>query len=73
MAIRKLDPHTVQTYMRHAHYSTTQRYLHHQPRPEHARLLQEAFAESTIAPVSGHARDTPALAEVERGHVFPAN
>ena len=58
MAIRKLDPYTVQTYMRHAHYSTTQRYLHHKPRPEHARLLQEAFAESTIAPVSGHARDT---------------
>jgi len=58
MAIRKLDPYTVQTYMRHAHYSTTQRYLHHQPRPEHARLLQEAFAESTITPVSGNARDT---------------
>ena len=59
MAIRKLDPHTVQTYMRHAHYSTTQRYLHHQPRPEHARLLQEAFRESGVSPVSGHARDTP--------------
>jgi len=59
----------VQTYMRHAHYSTTQRYLHHQPRPEHARLLQEAFAESTV---SGHARDTPAPAEAERGHVIPA-
>jgi len=49
MAIRKLDPHTVQTYMRHAHYSTTQRYLHHQPRPEHARLLQEAFEDSAVA------------------------
>jgi len=59
MAIRKLDPHTVQTYMRHAHYSTTQRYLHHQPRPEHARLLQEAFAESTVTQISGHTRDTP--------------
>jgi integrase len=59
MAIRKLDPHTVQTYMRHAHYSTTQRYLHHQPRPDHARLLSEAFAESSVSPVSGHARDTP--------------
>ena len=63
MAIRKLDPHTVQTYMRHAHYSTTQRYLHHQPRPEHARLLQEAFAGSTV---SGHTGDTSPLAEVER-------
>jgi len=29
MAIRKLDPHTVQAYMRHAAYSTTQRYVHH--------------------------------------------
>jgi integrase len=48
MAIRKLDPHNVQTYMRHAHYSTTQRYLHHQPRPEHARLLQEAFRDSSV-------------------------
>ncbi len=57
MAIRKLDPHTVQTYMRHAHYSTSQRYLHHQPHPEHARLLQEAFAESTLSGhASGHAR-----------------
>jgi hypothetical protein len=44
--------------MRHAHYSTTQRYLHHQPRPEHARLLQEAFQESDSTPISGHARDT---------------
>jgi hypothetical protein len=34
--------------MRHAHYSTTQRYLHHQPRPEHARLLQEAFEGSAV-------------------------
>jgi integrase len=73
MAIRKLDPHAVQTYMRHAHYSTTQRYLHHQPRPEHARLLQEAFAESTIVPVSGHARDTSTPAGVEREPVIPAN
>ncbi len=48
----------VQTYMRHAHYSTTQRYLHHQPRPEHARLLSEAFRESSVSPVSGHAGDT---------------
>ena len=70
MAIRKLDPHTVQTYMRHAHYSTTQRYLHHQPRPEHARLLQEAFAESTL---SGHTGDTPAPVEVEQEHLLLAN
>lgn len=50
MAIRKLDPHTVQALMRHSHYSTTQRYLHHQPRPDHARLLSEAFNESDVIP-----------------------
>jgi len=33
MAITVLDPYAVQSYMGHAHYSTTQRYLHHQPRP----------------------------------------
>jgi integrase len=58
-AIKKLDPNTVQAYMRHAHYSTTQRYLHHKPRPEHARQLEEAFRESNVLPFSGHARDTP--------------
>jgi hypothetical protein len=71
MAIRKLDPHTVQTYMRHAHYSTTQRYLHHQPRPEHARLLQEAFQESDSTPISGHARDTPAADGTPEGSADP--
>jgi integrase len=49
-AIKKLDPNTVQAYMRHAHYSTTQRYLHHKPRPEHARQLEEAFRESNVLP-----------------------
>jgi integrase len=42
-AIRRLDPHAVQCYMGHAHYSTTQRYLHHQPRREDAQKLHEAF------------------------------
>ena len=42
-AITKLDAYAVQSYMGHAHYSTTQRYLHHKPRPEHARALHEAF------------------------------
>jgi hypothetical protein len=73
MAIRKLDPHTVQTYMRHAHYSTTQRYLHHQPRPEHVRLLQQAFAESDIVPISGHARDTPSSPDADPERVIPAS
>ena len=30
-AITKLDAYAVQSYMGHQHYSTTQRYLHHQP------------------------------------------
>ncbi len=30
-------------YMGDAHYSTTQRYLHHKPRPEHAQALYAAF------------------------------
>lgn len=32
-----------QSYMGHAHYSTTQRYLHHKPRPQDAQRLHEAF------------------------------
>lgn len=42
-AITKLDPYSVQSYMGHSHYSTTQRYLHHKPRREDAAGLQEAF------------------------------
>jgi hypothetical protein len=42
-AITRLDPHAVQSYMGHQHYSTTQRYLHHQPRREDAAQLAEAF------------------------------
>jgi integrase len=42
-AITKLDPHAVQSYMGHQHYSTTQRYLHHQPRRDDAAKLAEAF------------------------------
>jgi integrase len=49
-AIRVLDPLAVQGYMGHAHYSTTSRYLHHQPRPQDARALERAF---------GGARDDP--------------
>jgi integrase len=43
-AITKLDPHAVQSYMGHQHYSTTQRYLHHKPRRDDAARLAEAFA-----------------------------
>jgi integrase len=42
-AITKLDPYAVQSYMGHQHYSTTQRYLHHQPRREDAARLADAF------------------------------
>jgi integrase len=42
-AIKTLDPYAVQSYMGHQHYSTTQRYLHHQPRREDAAALAEAF------------------------------
>jgi len=47
-AITKLDAYAVQSYMGHQHYSTTQRYLHHQPRREDAAALQEAFGYSKV-------------------------
>ena len=43
-AITKLDPHAVQSYMGHQHYSTTQRYLHHRPRRDDAAKLAERSA-----------------------------
>ncbi len=43
VSARVLSPSELQYYMGHAHYSTTQRYLHHQPRPEDAAKLAEAF------------------------------
>ena len=46
-AITKLDPHAVQSYMGHQHYTTTQRYLHHRPRWDDAAKLAEAFAAGT--------------------------
>lgn len=42
-AITRLDPHAVQSYLGHQHYSTTQRYLHHRPRRDDAAKLAEAF------------------------------
>src|SRR5215218_7277116 len=55
---RRSTPNTVQSYMGHAPYSTTQRYLHHKPRPEHA--LHEAFGGAADA-LKENARlaDTP--------------
>lgn len=54
-AITKLDPFRVQSYMGHAHYSTTQRYLHHKPRREAAAALAEAFGGNGAA--NGVARE----------------
>jgi hypothetical protein len=36
--------------MGHQHYSTTQRYLHHRPRPQDAAALHEAFAGEDVSP-----------------------
>jgi integrase len=52
-AITKLDPYAVQSYMGHAHYSTTQRYLHHKPRREDAARLADAFGHAEVGSVSG--------------------
>jgi integrase len=50
MAITVLDGYAVQSYMGHQHYSTTQRYLHHKPRPQDAELLHCAFAGDPVSP-----------------------
>jgi integrase len=42
--IRQLDGYTLQSLMGHQHYSTTQRYLHHKPRPQDAQAIARAFA-----------------------------
>jgi integrase len=46
-AITELDPHAVQSYMGHQHYSTTQRYLHHKPQRDDAAKLAKAFGART--------------------------
>ena len=51
-AITTLDAYAVQSYMGHQHYSTTQRYLHHQPRREDASALHEAFGGDVSPTVS---------------------
>jgi integrase len=52
-AITKLDPYAVQSYMGHAHYSTTQRYLHHKPRRDDAARIADAFLVTNLVPNSG--------------------
>jgi integrase len=39
----EITPADVQAYMGHQHFSTTQRYLHHRPRPAHAAAFARAF------------------------------
>jgi integrase len=56
-AIGVLDAYRVQSYTGHAHYSTTQRYLHHKPQPADARLLEQAFGDD-----AGPANATPSPA-----------
>ena len=72
LAITVLDPNAVQSYMGHQHYSTTQRYLHHKPRPEHARLLDQAARGRVERAVSGHAGDTLTVADPEPDAAIPA-
>jgi len=62
-AITTLDSYSVQTYMGHAHYSTTQRYLHHKARREDAAKIAEAFRVPNGAPSS----DTSELTESNSG------
>src|SRR5215211_2072515 len=66
-AIGVLDAYRVQSYMGHQHYSTTQRYLHHQPRPQDAHALEQAFGERTSPPtLSRTGADNGELSELER-------
>jgi integrase len=53
-AIKRLDPYAVQSYMGHAHYSTTQRYLNHKAKPEDAAKIAEGFGngQDGVLPVS---------------------
>jgi integrase len=55
MAAGKLSPVALQAYMGHAHYSTTERYLHHSPATEDAAKLTAAFggADSERVPYVG--------------------
>ena len=62
-AITTLDSFAVQTYMGHAHYSTTQRYLHHKPKREDAAKIESAFRVPKRVPNSGTSAATPCNSE----------
>jgi hypothetical protein len=63
VSARVLSPSELQYYMGHASYSTTQRYLHHQPRPEDARKLHEAFRVPNRVPNSADSDRTDSNSE----------
>ena len=60
--IAKADILRVKEWMGHADVQTTMRYLHYAPRPDDARLVDEAFAVEGPAELSAHDRaaQTPA-------------
>lgn len=69
-AVTVLDGYTLQSYMGHAHYSTTQRYLHHKPKREHAQLLGQAFAPTDtlsriVSPTAENGAELSATQEAE--------
>ena len=77
-AVRMLDGYAVQSYMGHAHYSTTQRYLHHKPRREDAQKLADAFSipaghrperatQDCPGPTTATRSDWPGVLGTERG------
>jgi integrase len=77
-AIQKLDAYSVQSYMGHQHYSTTQRYLHHKPRAEDAAKLSVAFgrngfsaAQSAVEADPASSGDSGAKAGTEPGTETP--
>ena len=76
-AITELDPYSVQSYMGHSHYSTTQRYLHHKPRREDAAKLQRAFGKTTASPAvadrtASHTANSPEPRVTESNNLQPA-
>jgi integrase len=66
-AVRELDGYAVQSYMGHAHYSTTMRYLHHKPRPLDAAALARAFGggQDLAAKLAANGGDPAELSDAE--------
>jgi integrase len=55
-AAQKLSPVALQSYMGHAHFSTTERYLHYVPAVGDAAKLTEVFGGGSDRQVVGAAR-----------------